>query len=111
MSELSGKDYMVMGKEDLIFKSKSFHKDGFCYLEITDMFKRCWQDTIKGNNYQKDFDTFVAKALALHYERVLKIQKKDWNKDRMSGIGVLLCKMKGTLFEGQMKITLFDEEE
>ena len=110
MTELSGKDYMVMGKEDLIFKRESFEEDGLLYLQLTDQFRRCWEETIEGKNYQKNFDTYILKALVLHYERVLKIQKKDWDTDRMSGISCLLKDMKNSLFECQTKISLFEGE-
>lgn len=102
---------MECGKEDLIFHRECYEEDGYLYLQLTDQFKRCWEEVIEGKNYQIDFDTYILKALVLHYERALKIKKEDWDTDRMSGISCLLRDMKNNLFESQTKITLFEGEQ
>jgi len=101
---LDGKHIMKLGKEDLVFTKDSFSDDGGLALQLTPQFMYCWKEVTKGVAYQKQFDTYVLKALVMHYERSHRIEKYDLDSDRVSSIACLVCEIKDTLFKSQTKL-------
>ena len=101
---LDGRRIMKLGKEDMIFTRDSFADDEGLALQLTQQFMYCWNQVTKGVNYQKDFDTYILKALMMHYERSHRIEKYDLDSDRVSSIACLVCEMKDTLFISQTKL-------
>ena len=108
-----GEGYRIMqnGIKDMIF-TKASHKDGDeLALELTREFIWCFRKVTENEVYQNDFDTYVLKAMILHYERSLKIPKADQDSDRMSGIACLLVQLKDRLGTLQTSISNYDESK
>lgn len=103
----SGYEYMVNGIQDMIFTRDSHKCGNELALELTREFIWCFRSITQGKVYQKDFDTYVLKAMIFHYERSLKIEKQVQDSDRMSGIAVLLVQCKEQLMIKQTSISDF----
>lgn len=106
-----GKHIMELGKQDLIFTRDCFADEDGLALKLTPQFLHCWKEVTKDVNYQKEFHTYILKALVMHYEKSMKVTKDEWDTDKMASIACLLDNMKRTLFQSQTNIMGFCEED